>query len=432
MVIDSPTNHSTASQADEQSRGLNLLSLWRIPIVKQALSALLLSLLGGATIAYFSSRLFIRSYLETIGFNGLIYESLVNSETVSAFALAIFLITTSYIFTFAFPSMVLRYFYHDSVHLIRYCHDNHIKTINHFMVAALFFPPISMLLLAISGWNIGLFFGVILLISFSLFRWIIKKQNDYHDAEANLSSTLQFKGELFGVMLTFSGLLAITFFPFYIMLKAIDNIDKDFVLSVIGLMVIWLLYSLFYGLRITRSGHKEYAIDIVFALGMLISTLIYSANTVKIPIAEFAGIKDKSANVYQLSGKDFLDVKKQIDSLWLSKGLSNCTVSDSKKQACYVLSATNRLSNDSYLFTQVVFRDSKNAIICPPDLKVDKNTSKSSSELGLDLKSQCFLVKSEILRPTALAPSLKSQTGLYNKNEKILINSTIIQMNKLK
>lgn len=53
---------------------------------------------------------------------------------------------------------------------------------------------------------------------------------------------------------------------------------------------------MFYGMRITEQAKVEYLIEAAFPLLLLVVTLGYSANTIKVPIAKFAGIKDRSAS----------------------------------------------------------------------------------------------------------------------------------------
>lgn len=433
----SPIPPNLQSQATCESDLNTSLNLWQLPIFKEAFKALLLSLLGGATITYLVSKLFIRSYLTSIGFDGLVYDALISSDTVSAFSLSIFLIVFSYISTFCFPSIVLRYFYQEAVTLFQPFHDTHEIGIRRFMVTFLFIPPLMLLVLAIFNQNVNWFFVPIFLLAILLFGWIIIHQTNFNSLTGatsieRFSNAIKLifssaNGQIMGFAIVFAGLLTITFFPFYLMLKTIDNIKASFGLSMIILMIVWCVYSVFYGMRIIERERVEYLIDMAFSLFLLIGTLWYSANTIKVPIAEFAGIKDRSARVYQVPQKDFIDLQKQMVSHWeIKQGSSTCAIKENQKQACYILSATNSLTNDSYLFAQVIFRDGKNSVLCPPDFKLVNDEPSNTNNPSLDYHAQCFLVKSELLTPTALTSSLIKHTGLFDAKDKTLVDKKIV------
>ena len=96
---------------------------WKIALTKEIISNLLLTIFSGSVIAYFLSRLFIKSYLSGIGLNSETYLSFINTNTTSAFFLGIAFIFLSYIFTLSIPSIILRYIYNENLDLFQYFHS---------------------------------------------------------------------------------------------------------------------------------------------------------------------------------------------------------------------------------------------------------------------------------------------------------------------
>lgn len=432
------------SQSIPQPEFNHSLNVWLLSILKEAAKSLLLSLLAGAALAYFLSKLFVKSYLSTIGFDGLIYDALINNDTVSAFTLAIFLIVFSYLFTFSFPGTVLRYVYHESVVLFQDFHDSHKNAIRGFMIAFLFIPPLVLLALAIFGVNVNWFFVPILVLPMLLFGWIVVSQTNFstltgHNKREQLKNAIKLiffsstNGKIIGIAVVFAGLLTVTFSPFYLMLQIIDNGNMSFGWLIGILLIFWFTYSVFYGIRIIERESIQYLVDIAFSLFLLVVTLGYSANTIKISIAEFAGIKDNSAKVYQILQKDFIELQKQMVLRWsIKQGSPTCTVQDSQKQACYVLSATNNLTNDRFLLAKVIFRDGKKSILCPPDFELDKKIEEDNTIASRMTQNPCFMINSELLTPTSLTDDLIEKRGLFELSNQLLVNKLFIRMPKIK
>lgn len=370
---------------------------WLFSIFKEALGTLILGILSGTTIAYFISRVFIRSYLDTIGFGGLAYDALLDNDTISAFTLGIGMIIFLYIFVFTLPSLLLRHLYHEQVHLMQSFHDKYKLRIDIYLALAIFFLPVTIPLLLEAGQKIEWYFVINLIIPILLWSVIT-----YHNSiRKDTNNKRQFdKGKLFSlntlklfiVALIFSMLLVVTFFPFYLVISAISNLGVDFKGSWIVAIVIWLFYSLFCGFRITENHRVHLLLDFILGLGLLFITLLYSSNTINMPIATFVGIKDPSARIYKISEKDFNEIEKNIITLWDNNMPSNQCLFQDTMPNYKIRSAKNSLTKDTYLSTIVIFRDSKNLILCPPDYNIGYKQSNTT----------CFLAKSEIFTPTNL------------------------------
>lgn len=363
-------------------------SSWQYSIFKEALSTLTLTILSGATLAYILSSLFIKSYLRTIGFENLTYQALVDESNISAFTLGIGIIIFSFIFTIAFPSIVLRNLYHEFRINFQRFHDNHKIEMSFWLSYALFIPPLALLIMLQNNYPYWTYFIVVGIIPFFLLLRLVKF-NTYNGIASFFSqSTFKLIGSIF-VLYT---ILTISFFPFYLLIQSINNLHISTSASLAILILIWLFYSTLYGFRIPDNQPIQYFIDLAIAIILLNFTLMYSFNTIQLPIASFVGIKDKTAKIYKISGKDFDKIQKNITSFWDLASNSKQCLKATVDQPCILRSAKNKLTNDVYLLAEVAYRSEKNVILCPSLLESDKK----------DINYQCFITEAEKIVPTSL------------------------------
>ncbi|MGP9601184.1 hypothetical protein ACT3R9_16205, partial [Psychrobacter sp. AOP42-A1-21] len=71
-------------------------------------------------------------------------------------------------------------------------------------------------------------------------------------------------------------------------------------------------YSMLNGLRVASKESFQYFIDISIGVLVLLEIIILSSNTVKVPIAEFVGIKDAEAQIYEVSQTDYEELNQKI------------------------------------------------------------------------------------------------------------------------
>lgn len=131
----------TQETIENQNTDISLKKLWKLPLIQEILSAFLLAMLSGSVVSYFLSKLFIRDYLAGIGFESLIYQALIDTSTVSSLTLAIVVIVFSLLLIFMMPS-VLRYLYHEKIHLFTEYHEKNKKKIEYVLVGYLCLMPV--------------------------------------------------------------------------------------------------------------------------------------------------------------------------------------------------------------------------------------------------------------------------------------------------
>ena len=154
---------------------------------------------------------------------------------------------------------------------------------------------------------------------------------------------------------------------------------------------------------------SQYFIDISIGMLVLLEIMILSSNTIKVPIADFVGIKDAEAQIYEISQTDYEELNQKIIKFW------NINTTCSTDDKCIIVSADydkdciEDCKNSVYLHGQVIFRDLTNAIICPPNY-----------QFGKSINDRCLLVEQSEIKPTSqTVESLK-------ENKHIVVNSFVI------
>ena len=387
LVEESPNQNNLPP--DDKSKVFDRVKTY----LKEHLLTILSGLISGSVIAYISSRFFIKSYLTNIGFEGLIYNASMNNETVSSLTLGIFSILLVFLYTFCFVTMILRFLYHEIRPTFESFHSNHTKFINWFFVVSLLVP---LGILPLIYFDKNQFIQYYMWISFFpslLFIGILIEKVFLHKngfTTANALSLLH-NGLLFG------GISFLAFAPFLLIAQSVINTHIIDWLSYGIIIVVWGFFAWFNGFRITSDKPIEYLLDFTVAFVVVFEILILSSNTIKLPIAEFVGIKDSKSQIYKLTEKDYSDVKNDINTFWLNtkkqtsqSNQPNCQKQDlSEDKTCYLLLATNSASKDVYLQAQVIFRDNDNSVLCPPNFRFNENAVK-----------QCFVVESKLLHFT--------------------------------
>jgi len=365
---------------------------------KEIIIGLITTLLGGSVISYVISRIFIKSYMTTIGFNTLEYSALTNYETAALLTLAIFTVLLAIIFIFSFVPMYLRFTYNDTKPLFEEIHNKYSKYIDWFFFFC-FLLPLGILILVFLEKSFeyyvltGLSSGLIFL--FILFK-------SWNSTKAEDKFKIIYNGFLFS-MLT---LLAFT--PFLKVIETIDSLNVESWIFYLIVSIVWVLLSASYGFRITKAQPIHYLIDIAVSILVLLGVIIMSTNTIKIPIANFVGIKDDKAHIYKISSDDFIDIENNIKAFWDdSYSFKQPPNNQSKNTEVYYLaSAINSLNEDIYLYAKVIFRDGEHAILCPPQYKVGKD----------EYNETCFITKSAYLIPTPLTmPTLDRNPKIKDK-----------------
>ncbi|WP_352286684.1 hypothetical protein [Psychrobacter sp. GW64-MNA-CIBAN-0177] len=365
---------------------------------KEIIIGLITTLLGGSVISYVISRIFIKSYMTTIGFNTLEYSALTNYETAALLTLAIFTVLLAIIFIFSFVPMYLRFTYNDTKPLFEEIHNKYSKYIDWFFFFC-FLLPLGILILVFLEKSFeyyvltGLSSGLIFL--FILFK-------SWNSTKAEDKFKIIYNGFLFS-MLTF-----LAFTPFLKVIETIDSLNVESWISYLILFIVWVLLSASYGFRITKAQPIHYLIDIAVSILVLLGIIIMSTNTIKIPIANFVGIKDNEAHIYKISPDDFIDIENNIKAFWDDSYSSKQPPNNQSKdtEGYYLASAINSLNEDIYLYAKVIFRDSEHAILCPPQYKVGKD----------EYNETCFITKSAYLIPTPLTmPTLDRNPKIKDK-----------------
>lgn len=365
---------------------------------KEIIIGLITTLLGGSVISYVISRIFIKSYMTTIGFNTLEYSALTNYETAALLTLAIFTVLLAIIFIFSFVPMYLRFTYNDTKPLFEEIHNKYSKYIDWFFFFC-FLLPLGILILVFLEKSFeyyvltGLSSGLIFL--FILFK-------SWNSTKAEDKFKIIYNGFLFS-MLTF-----LAFTPFLKVIETIDSLNVESWISYLIVSIVWVLLSASYGFRITKAQPIHYLIDIAVSILVLLGIIIMSTNTIKIPIANFVGIKDDEAHIYKISSDDFIDIENNIKAFWDDSYSSKQPPNNQSKdtEGYYLASAINSLNEDIYLYAKVIFRDGEHAILCPPQYKVGKD----------EYNETCFITKSAYLIPTPLTmPTLDRNPKIKDK-----------------
>lgn len=365
---------------------------------KEIIIGLITTLLGGSVISYVISRMFIKSYMTTIGFNTLEYSALTNYETAALLTLAIFTVLLAIIFIFSFVPIYLRFTYNDTKPLFEEIHNKYSKYIDWFFFFC-FLLPLGILILVFLEKSFeyyvltGLSSGLIFL--FILFK-------SWNSTKAEDKFKIIYNGFLFS-MLTF-----LAFAPFLKVIETIDSLNVESWISYLIVSIVWVLLSASYGFRITKAQPIHYLIDIAVSILVLLGAIIMSTNTIKIPIADFVGIKDDEAHIYKISSDDFIDIENNIKAFWDDAYSSKQPPNNQSKdtEGYYLASALNSLNGDIYLYAKVIFRDGEHAILCPPQYKVGKD----------EYNETCFITKSAYLIPTPLTmPTLDRNPKIKDK-----------------
>lgn len=365
---------------------------------KEIIIGLITTLLGGSVISYVISRIFIKSYMTTIGFNTLEYSALTNYETAALLTLAIFTVLLAIIFIFSFVPMYLRFTYNDTKPLFEEIHNKYSKYIDWFFFFC-FLLPLGILILVFLEKSFeyyvltGLSSGLIFL--FILFK-------SWNSTKAEDKFKIIYNGFLFS-MLTF-----LAFTPFLKVIETIDSLNVESWIFYLIVSIVWVLLSASYGFRITKAQPIHYLIDIAVSILVLLGVIIMSTNTIKIPIANFVGIKDDEAQIYKISSDDFIDIENNIKAFWDDSYSSKQPPNNQSKdtEGYYLASAINSLNEDIYLYAKVIFRDGEHAILCPPQYKVGKD----------EYNETCFITKSAYLIPTPLTmPTLNRNPKIKDK-----------------
>ncbi|MFC6205414.1 hypothetical protein ACFPZK_11930 [Psychrobacter urativorans] len=381
---------------------------------KDVLIGLVATLLSGSAIAYVISRMFIKSYVKTIGFDTLTYNALINNETINILALAIFMVFLIMMFTFSFVPVYLRFTYNKNLNLIQPIHTNFLNHIRVYIILLLFFIPLIFLLTLHYSQNTYLSFlplfviyiTTAIVINLHLTRRFIATKNRYEYCWKSLFSLVSIK--IFSSLLLFFSLLLTSFFPFYYIILAIDNTNHPTFLSVVVVIAIWYVYSIVSGVRIVEQKKVNYAIDILIALLMFIAIMAYSIKTIEAPIATFVGIKDDNTYIYKVSSDDFIEIESNIKAFWDDAYSSKQSPNNQSKDTgrFYLASAVNSFNGDIYLYAKVIFRDGENAVLCPPHYKVVKD----------ERNQTCFITKLAYLTPTPLTmPALDRNPKIEDK-----------------
>ena len=294
--------------------------------------------------------------------------------------------------------MYLRFTYNDTKPLFEEIHNKYSKYIDWFFFFC-FLLPLGILILVFLEKSFeyyvltGLSSGLIFL--FILFK-------SWNSTKAEDKFKIIYNGFLFS-MLTF-----LAFTPFLKVIETIDSLNVESWIFYLIVSIVWVLLSASYGFRITKAQPIHYLIDIAVSILVLLGVIIMSTNTIKIPIANFVGIKDDEAQIYKISSDDFIDIENNIKAFWDDSYSSKQPPNNQSKdtEGYYLASAINSLNEDIYLYAKVIFRDGEHAILCPPQYKVGKD----------EYNETCFITKSAYLIPTPLTmPTLDRNPKIKDK-----------------
>lgn len=351
---------------------------------------ILISLLPITAILYVVSQLYLKSYIDFIKLNGITYNVLVASNNVNLITLGFVSILLSFVFTFIIAPILLRFIYNKSKPFFIEIHNNHQRKIDVAICIYFLLVFLSVSIKENLTIIIWLYLSIPTIISFFI---IWKNRNNI-----NFDKGIDF---VIGGTMT-SCIIFLLFYPFIFLIQAIDNTNTNDRLAYIILFIAWLLFSIFYGLRITDNDKKHYFIDFVCTICFLFKIFVLSSNTFKVAIAEFIGLKDKEPYVYAISKKDFLEIKHNLDTHW------HYYQDDTNGKENILLYAKRKSDSRVYLNAQIIFRNDKIAVICPPDY----NIIKQKTEI-------CFIANQEYLTPTTMTPIHIDNTSLFYEIKKV-------------
>lgn len=349
-----------------------------------------MSIFSGSIISYILSKLFIIKYLENIGLEALINQALVDDSTVPSLTLAIVVIVSALWLIFMIPSM-LRYLYHVKIDLFEEYHKENKKNIATGLVVCLFIPPMLLVvLISVIKWDESLGFLTYFLPLILFWYSIRKKVEEDKKWEATYGAVC------------FSLSMTLLFLPFLFIFSAIYSITVDSMgicALIFVVAIIWFLYSLVYGIRITENNPIQYVIDGVIAvLVIFLLSWFTPISLIKEPVAEVIGLKDKEPRIYAISEKYFMEIKHDIDTHWYHYQ------NDEKTEGNAVFYVQREADNKVYINTQIIFRSDKHMVLCPPNYNVIKQK-----------EGACFIVSREYLTPTTF-----KTMPFINKSEKVL------------
>ncbi len=372
-----------------------------VDLIKQKSWTIIGGLLGSSIISYLSSRFFIKFYLLEIGYPSLTYNALLDNSTVSALTFGIFTVLIGFLFAFCIAPAILRWLYAEHLDLYEGISQRHSKPISIFLSICLSLP-----LLVLTPEQHVPFFDtkyLIYLIFISSFLFIFFLFKTWRQTKPEEKFKLLLNGFMFG------GVSFLAFYPFLILINALNYSEIPSSFAYLIIVVTWIAYSIFNGLRVVSQEIFQYFIDISIGVLVLLEIIILSSNTIKVPIAEFVGIKDAEAQIYEISQTDYEEMNQKIIKFWnIGATCStnyNCTV----VSADYDKNCVEDCENPVYLHGQVIFRDLTNVVVCPPNYK-----------FGKGMNDRCLLVEQSKIKPTSqTVESLK-------ENRQVVKNSFVL------
>ena len=351
---------------------------------KERITSIIIGLLSGSVIAFITSRLFIKFYLTEIGFDSLIYSALTNSQTIPSLTLSIFTVLITFITTFTLIPMILRWLYQENLPIYQNIHKNYAREIGVFFVLCfstpLFFILKYLLEIEINS-KLITYFPAISILPFILI--LIEKWKTI--------STIQIL-RIFFAGLNFSLASIVINLPFILILKATLNYEFSFSFSCFVVIILWLIFSIFTGLRIVFLDKINYLIDFFISFIFLMFSLILNSNSFLISIAEFSGIKDEESKIYKVNKSDYKKIENNIKLLWQAKAKSTSAkcLKQNNDDKCLLVFGVDNFDKNIFINAKVFFRDEKNTILCPPNVYFIGKKSE-----------RCFLINTEILTPTS-------------------------------
>lgn len=346
-------------------------------------------------ISYLSSFIFLKAYLELIDFLPLFHDITLESHIIEKIALAIFILILSVILAFCLITMLMRYFYHQIKPNFLAVHRLYRKHIN-ILFLMLFLLTLSIIPIAIFKLSIWIYIGIYFLITLLSLIYIYyiyhKKYHRKWDKDTTIDFFITGFG-MFGIIITLSTM------PFSIILQAISHLEITGIAQYFFLVVIWVIISFLYGLRISSQKNIHYLIDVILSFIILVYILIYSPNTIKIATAEILSIKDKHSIIYAITEENFYHIKANIDSHW------HTYYQDKTEKEKILLYAKNTANQQIYLNIQIIFRNQNMAVVCPPDYQLTE-----------PMPGICFITPKEQLVPTSFTQeSIEKNKHFYHK-----------------
>lgn len=380
----------------------NLLGSIKNKLLDNSLE-LIASIISISAISYVLSRIFIKLYLQMIGFESLGYSALSNNDTSSLFFFGILIILLSVILLSALVPACLRQIYLESKTPNENADE---KTVRYLIVASFIIVLISCIIFIIYKQSLWVFIfiaipPVFLFIYryFSLRRTTILKNMIFiHNNETvvlskpkpyivfNTSKYLIkyiFTGLLFALTMTLLIAPCILLIVFIDQSKFIRDIYSSNYLVISVALLIWLIYSFSYGSRISKLATKHYLYDIAISFAFLYFLALINISTFVMSIAQFVDIKDKTTNLYKIHNDDYKQISKEINHFWQDKYVSIPT-----SYKCQPLQKT--INDYTFLQAQIIFRDNNIVVMCPPNTDIiNENTD------------QCFIVDQSKITSTS-------------------------------